>query len=249
MSDALFPLHQGAVPYLSTAQMVAVDRLMIETYQIELLQMMENAGRCLAELARQRFLRGDPRRKHVTVLAGSGGNGGGALVCARRLHNYGANVRIVLSRAAGQFTSAAARQLQILQNMGLPLESTVPSQEPAAPDLVVDGLIGYSLRGAPRGAAADLIRWANALPAPVLALDVPSGLDSTNGQVSDPTMRAAATMTLALPKAGLRPSQARLVVGELYLADISVPPELYSHPGLDLQVGPLFAGSDILRLW
>ena len=75
--------HQ--IPYLTTQQMIEVDRVMIEDLLIDLPRMMENAGRNLADLARRRFLDGDPRGKSVVVLAGAGGNGGGALVCARRL--------------------------------------------------------------------------------------------------------------------------------------------------------------------
>lgn len=71
-----------------------VDRAMIEEYHIELIQMMENAGRNLAHLARMPFLGGDPRGYHVVVLAGRGGNGGGGLVCPRRLYNWGANVEV-----------------------------------------------------------------------------------------------------------------------------------------------------------
>jgi NAD(P)H-hydrate epimerase len=114
--------------------------------------------------------------------------------------------------------------------------------------LIVDGLIGYRLTGAPRGAVSDLIRWANAQPAPILALDVPSGLDTTSGTVFDPAIRATATMTLALPKAGLRAQGVEAYVGELYLADIGVPPSLYAEPALALEVGPLFAESEILPL-
>jgi len=78
------PFYPDDVPYVTTAQMVEVDRAMIEDFGIELIQMMENAGRSLAHLARARFLSGDPRGKRVVALAGTGGNGGGALVCARR---------------------------------------------------------------------------------------------------------------------------------------------------------------------
>jgi NAD(P)H-hydrate epimerase len=67
--------------------MVEVDRAMIEDYHIELIQMMENAGRNLAHLARTRFLSGNPRGREIVALVGNGGNGGGALVAARRLHN------------------------------------------------------------------------------------------------------------------------------------------------------------------
>jgi NAD(P)H-hydrate epimerase len=113
--------------------------------------------------------------------------------------------------------------------------------------LIVDGVIGYRLSGAPRGAAAEAIGWANAQVVPVLALDVPSGIDATTGAVHAPAIRATATMTLALPKAGLRAPAAAEHVGELYLADIGVPPGLYTQL-LAVPVGPLFALDEIVRL-
>jgi NAD(P)H-hydrate epimerase len=80
---------QVPVPFITTDQMREVDRAMIEDYGISLIQMMENAGRNLAHLARRRFLGDDPRGRRVVVLAGTGGNGGGGLVCARNLRNGG----------------------------------------------------------------------------------------------------------------------------------------------------------------
>lgn len=109
--------------------------------------------------------------------------------------------------------------------------------------------IGYSLRGSPRGASAALIRSANSRPAPVLALDVPSGLDATTGAVHEPAIRATATLTLALPKTGLRAHPARDFVGEVYLGDIGVPTSLYADAPLALDVGPVFAKDDIVRLF
>ncbi len=244
-----FPRYVGPVPFVTTAQMVEVDRAMIEDAGISLVQMMENAGRALAEVARRRFLGGDALGARVVVLAGSGGNGGGALVCARRLANLGARVSVVLSRPADQMAPVPAHQLDIVRRIGVPVTMSEPPAAEAAVALVIDGLIGYSLRGDPRGAAATLIRWANASPAPVLALDTPSGVDTTTGRLGDPAIRAAATLTLALPKTGLRAPAGRPHVGELYLADISVPPALYAGPGLELEVGPLFAHGDIVRLW
>jgi len=236
------------VPYLTTEQMITVDRAMIKDMHITLVQMMENAGRNLAHLARSRFLDGDPPGKRVIVLSGTGGNGGGALVCARHLHNWGAQVHVFLTKAPSAFKPVPAHQLNILTRMALPITQAVPVIHTSPADVVIDGLIGYSLSGAPRGAGADLIRWANIQAAPVLALDVPSGVDGTTGIVYTPAIRATATMTLALPKVGLRAPAAALNVGELYLADISVPPELYAAPGLDLTVGPLFAQGEIIRL-
>lgn len=100
----LFPtVHESEVPFVTTEQMIEVDRAMIEDYGILLIQMMENAGRNLADLARARFLAGDPNGKRVAVLAGVGGNGGGALVCARRLANWGADVHVFITRDEDQF--------------------------------------------------------------------------------------------------------------------------------------------------
>jgi NAD(P)H-hydrate epimerase len=246
-TTATIPFYSDPLPALTTFQMVEVDRAMMEDYQIGLIQMMENAGHSLAHLARERFLGGDPRSQTVAILAGTGGNGGGALVCARRLHNYGADVRVFTTKADEAFAPVSGHQLAILRQMGVPVASA-ENIEAATAVLVIDGLIGYSLQGAPRGAAADLIGWANRQAAPVLALDAPSGLDSSSGAIYDPAIRATATMTLALPKVGLLAETAVSHVGELYLADISVPPALYAGPALQLEVGPIFAISDIVRI-
>jgi NAD(P)H-hydrate epimerase len=247
-NELLFPYPEYAVPALTTEQMIEVDRAMIEDYGIELIQMMENAGRNLAHLARRRFLDDNPRGKLVVVLAGSGGNGGGALVAARRLHNYGADVAVFLARSAAEFAPVPAHQLDILSRMGVRVFQAGDIDKAVAPALILDGIIGYSLRGAPRGAAATLIQWANDQNAPILALDAPSGLDTSTGTPYGPTIRAAATMTLALPKVGLLPDKVRPFVGELYLADISVPAALYANPALQLSVSPIFTADDIVRL-
>ncbi len=242
------PWYREELPYLTVAQMVEVDRAMVEDFGIDLGRMMENAGRALAHLARARFIEGDPKGKRVVVLAGTGGNGGGALVCARRLYAWDVSVQVFLTRPPGEFTPVPALQLEILRRMGVRFAEGRPAPETLRADLVVDGLIGYRLKDSPRGTTADLIRWANAQGAPILAVDIPSGVDAATGKPLDPAVHAAATLTLALPKEGLRASDAERYVGELYLADIGVPPSLYGGPGLGLAVGPIFAESDILRL-
>ncbi len=236
------------VPCVDTEQMIEVDRAMIEDYGIGLIQMMENAGCNLAHLARERFLNGDPREKTVVVLAGTGGNGGGALVAARRLHNYGADVFVIITKPDTNFAPVPRQQLEILRRMDVLVAVAGDIFPERAPGLIIDGIIGYSLQGNPRGAASALIQRANNQKAPILALDVPSGLDTTTGVVYKPAVQAAATMTLALPKAGLFSESGLGQVGELYLADISVPPELYLSPSLQISVGPIFATSDIVRL-
>ena len=233
------------VPALTTDEMREVDRLMVDEYGIALLQMMEHAGRHLAHLARRRFLGGDARDHRVVVLAGTGGNGGGGLVAARRLHAWGAAVQVLTTKPPAAYDGVPAHQCAILQNMDVPVHPAGDGNPPAA-DLVIDALIGYSLTSDPRGAAAALIRAANNHAAPVLSLDVPSGLDATTGAVHTPAVRADATMTLALPKTGLHGSAS--ATGDLYLADISVPPALYAAPSLGLAVPPIFASADLCRL-
>ena len=235
------------LPWLTVAQMVEVDRAMVEDYEILLPQMMEHAGRHLAHLARERFLGGALRGRHVAVLAGPGGNGGGALVAARRLAAWGATVTVVVSAESERMADVPRHQRRILEHMQVPLSEAAPPPGRAF-DLILDGLIGYSLSGRPRGRAADLIRWANAHAAPVLSLDVPSGLDATTGEVIELAARATATMTLALPKRGLGQDLGPTFVGELYLADIGVPPALYAEPPLALTVPPVFARADLVRL-
>jgi NAD(P)H-hydrate epimerase len=205
--------------------------------------MMENAGRALAELTRRHLGHLDGRR--IDVLAGPGGNGGGALVAARRLASWGAEVRIELAAAASAMHAAAAHQLAIAGNIGIEtvsLEASLPDL--SASDLVLDGLLGYSIAGAPRGRTAELIRAANESRVPILALDVPSGLSADTGEAFEPTIRARSTLTLALPKVGLLRTSARPYVGALFVADISVPPSLYERFGL--RAGTLFSTEDIV---
>ena len=231
------------IPTLTTTQMIEVDRAMIEDYHIKLIQMMENAGLAFAELAR-RQLRGAVKGHSIVVLCGSGNNGGGGMTAARRLHNWGADVLVALTKSADELRGVPAHQLDILQRIKIPILDSAASLP--TPSLILDAIIGYSLSGPPRSAAADLIRWANGQTAPILALDTPSGLDVTSGTAHDPTIRATATLTLALPKQGLLTLEAKKYVGELYLADIGVPPDLYARMGIT--VPPLFAESDIIRV-
>ncbi len=226
-------------------QMREVDRLTVDEMGITLLQMMENAGRSLAEQAR-RMLGGDASGRRIKVVAGPGGNGGGGLAAARRLSIWGAEVVVVLGQTRDQIHDLPAQQLAILDRMEVDIHGPekIGADDARSADLVIDALIGYSLRGAPQEPIAALIRQTNASGIPVLALDVPSGLNADTGEPSDPTIRAAATLTLALPKVGLLRPAARAWTGDLYLADISVPPAVYRRLGLD--VGPIFRRQDVV---
>ena len=235
-----FSTAQGTpVPAITAEQMREVDRIAVVEFGLGILQMMENAGRDLALNAIEML-----GRSHgtVTVLAGAGGNGGGGLCAARHLHNRGLAIHLVLDREASGLGEAAANQLRILRAAGL--EPVAPGQTEDTlreADLVVDALIGYSLRGAPRGRAAELVEMCNAHARRVLALDVPSGLDATTGCAPGVVVRADRTLTLALPKTGLVD-----VPGEVYLADIGIPPEVYGRIGVS--VGRVFGERFWVRL-
>ncbi|MFQ6616070.1 MAG: NAD(P)H-hydrate epimerase, partial [Fidelibacterota bacterium] len=100
-------------------------------------------------------------------------------------------------------------------------------------DLIVDAILGYGLSGTPRGRQAQVIgEILESGNGAILSLDVPSGLDSTTGNVPGDCIAARATMTLALPKTGLMKASSSRYTGDLYVADIGVPPHLYSRIGL-----------------
>ena len=230
-----FPVIDGhELAWVSAEEMREVDRIMVDEVGILLIQMMENAGRNLAELALARFA-----PTTAAVLVGSGGNGGGGMVAARHLTDRGVDVRVVTAMVDATLGELPRLQMETLRKMHVPV-----TVEPAPADLVVDALIGYSLAGDPRGRVAELIAWSAGQTAPILSLDLPSGLDATSGRIGDPCVHATATLTLAMPKTGLRPGRA--AVGELYLADISVPPSVYL--GVGHQVAPLFARGTVLRV-
>lgn len=230
------------IPAVTASQMAEIDRLMVEEYGIDLIQMMENAGRSLAALAthiRAAGREGEP----ILVLCGAGNNGGGGMVAARHLHNWGYPVHVHLVTDPTRLKEVPGKQWRILRALGLGEKST-PRMDTIA--LIIDALLGYGLRGDPRPPIVEWIEHANASGRPILALDIPSGLEATQGMPGDPCMRATATLTLALPKTGLLAAKAKPFVGDLYLADIGVPPELYRRLGLE--VPQLFRGITPLKI-
>jgi len=251
MEEFLFEIRQPdlnswkPIPHVDEAQMREVDRIAVEDFKLGILQMMENAGRNLATLA-WRYLEAHHKkemRKKVLVLAGVGGNGGGGLCAARHLHNRGIEVRVVLTKTAREYGGAAEVQLVILDRAGVSPSSIEDTPDLIVDtDLVLDALIGYSLRGAPCGAAKRLIDLANESSLPVISLDLPSGLNATTGDTPGSCVRATQTMSLALPKPGL----INPVCGELFLADIGIPPEVY-HP-LGLTFAPFFGSEYLLAM-
>jgi hydroxyethylthiazole kinase-like uncharacterized protein yjeF len=229
--------------YVSADEMRRIDERTIEGYFVDVLSLMENAGLCTAVLAR-RMLAASVKGKRIACLAGKGNNGGDGLVAARHLHNWGADVTIVLAAQREALTGMPAKQIATLEKMGLPISATETSL--AGFSLLIDELLGYNTKGDPREPIASMIRMANNSGVPILALDLPSGLDPTTGGHYEPCIEAKVTITLALPKIGFLAPEAKKYIGELYLADISIPAEVYAEYS---QPAGIFDQDQLAKVW
>ena len=234
---------EGGLVYLTAEEMAEADRASIEEFGIDVMSLMEKAGLGAASLAR-RMLGGSVSGRRVCCLVGKGNNGGDGLVAARHLHGWGAKVLVVLGGERRELRDVPGRQLAAVDGMGVPVEG--PGSGLGGHDLIVDALLGYGSRGNPREPVAGLIRQANGSKVPVLAVDIPSGLDATTGTAGYPCIAARATVTFGLPKAGFLAAEARRVVGDLYLADIGMPEEVYRRFSQDKGV---FGGETMVRVW
>lgn len=234
------------VPAIAGEAMARIDRIMMDELGVDSLQLMELAGYGVADAIRQHAGVDLTQHPRILALAGTGGNGGDAMVAARLLHAWGARSSVILARPRSAYAGIAAHQLAILDRLGIPVDEPEGIQSLPGADLVIDGLLGFSLRGDPRGDVACLIRFANEHPAPTVAIDLPSGLEATSGRVGDPCIRAALTVTLALPKSGLMAAPEDLT-GPVWVADIGVPPAVYGDVGAVVP-GDLFAGSSLVRV-
>ncbi len=237
------PISKGEIPFITTKQMIEVDRLMIEKYNINLVQMMENAGRCLAIVVRDAIILNDGSK--VLIIAGAGGNGGGGMTSARRLYNWGYDVNVLITSDRNKYQGTIKSQLRILENIGVSIVEQKDFAFEQHYDVIVDAMIGYSLKGELRKNAIRIVNWVNQSKSFVVSLDVPSGIDSTTGELRPVCVNANTTITLALPKIGFRKRESE--IGRLLLADISVPTGLYEQ-GLGIKVDSIFSKSDIVEL-
>ncbi len=187
-----------------------------------------------------------PGAQAVTVLCGAGNNGGDGFVVARHLHAAGAAVEVFLTGSATRLSGDARVNFDIARKLGVPVhERVAPARLRRGvrrADVVVDALLGTGFSGRPRPGAAALIESVDdASSGPVVALDVPSGVDSSTGVVEGAAVDADLTVTFHALKAGLVVAPGRFHAGELAVADIGIPPQLEEAAGLGL------AGPDLLR--
>jgi len=231
------------IPSVTVEQMRQVDKNAVADYDLQILMMMENASIHIADLA-QHMLSGQVKDKKIVVMAHKGNNGGDGLGAARHLINRGANVTVLLSASPADLTGDATKQYRILKNSSCHITEVTKQNVPVvAPmmkvsDLLIDGLLGYNIVGSPRNPIDILILAANASKIPILSIDIPSGLNGDTGKAYHPAIHANSTVTLALPKKGLLIPEAKKYIGKLWLADLSIPDDLYHQMGI--QVNTVF---------
>ncbi len=222
---------------LTAEQMRTADLRAIEDVGIPQIVLMETAGRAVADLARD-FLsdvEGDPIR--VAVVAGPGNNGADALVAARHLMQLGYEPDIYMAAKGSDLNDLCRAQLEIMQGLGASV-SFLREQSPEffrsglrAASLIIDGLLGTGTAGALRDPYRGWVNEINIANRNVVAVDIPTGIDPTSGAVFGPAVTATVTVTMAAPKVGMLLYPAASYVGELWVANIGIPPAILAEVG------------------
>ena len=243
-------------PVLTADAMREADRLTIETFGLPSFTLMESAGRAAAERMVRYY--GPLAGKTVAVLCGKGNNGGDGFVVARVLWAAGARVQVVAIGTPEAMTDDAARNWNLLEKLTehdhesrLTLHlfeslHQLAGFSPAA--LYVDALLGTGLESKLRGAVAEIVAWLNRQQTSVVALDVPTGLQSDTGEVLGEAVEAERTFTMAAPKAGLLLGEGPRVAGKVDVLEIGIP-GFALHEALGEKGGAWRATDEDVRAW
>lgn len=211
---------------LTRDQVRSLDKIAIERLGLPGLVLMENAGRQVADAAEQmlRELGGG----RVAVVAGAGNNGGDGFVAARHLALRKIDVAVFLVAQPERLAGDAATNFSVIQKLGIDCHAVdgpalgALAGELKKFDLVIDAIGGTGIAGPLRGALAQAVEQVNGAGRPVLAVDIPTGLDCDTGLPNEPTIRAAVTVTMAGPKAGFEAKSAAAFTGKVVVADIGL---------------------------
>jgi NAD(P)H-hydrate epimerase len=227
---------------LTADQMREADHRTIQEIGIPSLVLMENAGRQVVDVMDRSF--DDLADRKVAILAGRGNNGGDGFVIARTLRQRGIDVTVFAVGHLADLRGDARTNLEILGRLGLPVVEIAGEQDwelqasqVAAADLIVDALFGTGLKTPLTGLLETIVEDVNAMPVPVVSVDLPSGLSADTHEVIGPCIQAALTVTLAAPKLPLVLPPAWSRAGELSIADIGIPVEVIDGvegPRIDL---------------
>jgi len=226
---------------VTTEQIGEIDRRAIEEYGIPGLVLMENAGLCVMGVLESEF--GNPASKKFAIIAGKGNNGGDGLVVARHLANNGAEVDIFLIARESEIKGDAAVNLKIVRKIGLPLHQVTEEEDLnffssrlEKFDILIDALFGTGITGKIQGLPARIIEMMNQCHKPIVAVDLPSGLDADTGQAEGPVVKATITVTMGLPKVGLVVYPGARFAGKLVVGDIGLPGSLLTDESLSVSL-------------
>jgi NAD(P)H-hydrate epimerase len=230
-----------------------LDRLAVEEYGIPSIVLMENAARHVTDVALDGLESVDAPK--VLVVCGPGNNGGDGLAAARHLHNAGLRVTVFLASNPAHYAGDARINLDIANNMGLAIFQMDPGNPARSlsnaaaglghSDLIIDALMGTGLSRDLDPVYERLVTEINGHGAdgiPILAVDLPSGLDADTGVPRRVAVRATATVTFAGIKEGFFALEAQPFLGEVVVADIGAPRELLDLLGRKL-MDPLLVES------
>ncbi len=213
---------------VTAGEMKALDMATIKDYRISGLVLMENAGRQVVEVIKG--VLGDVRGKVVTIFIGKGNNGGDGLVAARHLLNIGTEVKVLSLFNADEIGGDAGMNLEIWRKMEQKIyylhqgdAINIVKLVLMNTELIVDAIYGTGFRGKISEKTGRVIEVLNDSGKPIVAVDIPSGLEADTGRVNGPCIRADHTVTFGLPKLGLFLEPGADYAGQLTVADISIP--------------------------
>jgi len=211
--------------YVTAKEMKELDRAAIEKYGIPAGRLMENAGRAAAEEAMKCAKRGG-----VFVFCGYGNNGGDGFVAARYLTKNSYNTFVFLAGKPRPFSEESKANFEAVmeagckpQVMATPTDIDRELSNLNKPDIVIDAIFGIGMKGSLDDFYIRLIEKINSIGAPIVSVDIPSGLDSDTGEPLPVAVKAVKTVTLGLPKVGFKNPKAKLYTGEVVVADIGLP--------------------------
>ncbi len=204
-------------------QVRAFDAWAIQDMGIPGAVLMENAGRGCASEIHDHY--GDRQKLDVTIVCGTGNNGGDGFVIARHLWNRGHRVTAILCGDRARVQGDAKLNLDIWEHMGGPLRGFNPKQlDLGHSDLLVDALFGTGLSGSPRAPYSTVIEGLNQADCPRVAVDIPSGLDCNTGSPWGLSVRADLTVTFVCLKRGFLNEESRPYCGAVRVASIGIEP-------------------------
>lgn len=213
---------------MTREQVRAFDQHAIEVWEIPGAVLMENAGLACAHTALSML--GSRSGARVCIFCGTGNNGGDGYVIARHLLNHRLDVHVVIVGDMARVTGDALIHLTILQRLQVKVHSLSPERltefEPfLSSDLLIDALLGTGLKGALRGPYRQLIETINGAGRPILAVDIPSGLDCDTGVPLGAAVKADHTVSFVAMKAGFQNPEAAQYTGQVTVASIGVVPQ------------------------